>query len=183
MVICQFVKSMQIQIQSIALGAKPAENVSLKVKVFFENASCKLSNFHKIPVQSIFQKFQIKDYKMKAKEMLHHLEAISKEETSCTLITSLGERVEVKYPAETNFEKLNKKFSKKIFHLEYFQKQYSSPIFPGAIFISNISRCNPSCWLPSAHSWHPYSPRYCLRILLPFHRLVAPFLYLLSFLV
>ena len=135
MVICQFVKSMQIQIQSIALGAKPAENVSLKVKVFFENASCKLSNFHKIPVQSIFQKFQITDYKMKAKEMLHHLQAISKEETSCTLITNLGERVEVKYPAETNFEKLNRKFSRKIchryilyifrsnFHLQYFQVQ------------------------------------------------------------
>ena len=139
MVICQFVKSMQIQIQSIALGAKPAENVSLKVKVFFENASCKLSNFHKIPVQSIFQKFQITDYKMKAKEMLHHLEAISKEETSCTLITSLGERVEVKYPAETNFEKLNRKFSRKICHrlyIIYFQEQFSSPIFPGAILLA-----------------------------------------------
>ena len=48
--------------------------------------------------------------------MLHHLQAISKEETSCTLITSLGERVEVKLilPADT----------------------FLSPIFSGAILLA-----------------------------------------------
>ena len=67
---------------------------------------------------------------MAAPAMLDHLQAISKEETSCTLVTSLGERVEVKFI-----------------------------LLLTDIFISNISRCNPSCWLPSAHTWQLFSPR------------------------
>ena len=47
-------------------------------------------------------KFQMTGFKMEAPEMLDHLQAISKEETSCTLVTSLGERVEVKFPAGRN---------------------------------------------------------------------------------
>ena len=47
----------------------------------------------------MFQKFQITDLKMDGKGMVDHLQAISKEatSTSCTLVTSLGERVEVKF--------------------------------------------------------------------------------------
>ena len=47
-------------------------------------------------------KFQMTDFKMETPGMLDHLQAISKEETSCTLVTSLGERVEVKFPAGRN---------------------------------------------------------------------------------
>ena len=52
---------------------------------------------------------------MAAPAILDHLQAISKEETSCTLVTSLGERVEVK------------------FILILLMDNLSSPIFPGAI--------------------------------------------------
>ena len=41
--------------------------------------------------------FEFSDFKMEAPAMLDHLQAIFKEETSCTLVTSLGERVEVKF--------------------------------------------------------------------------------------
>ena len=50
---------------------------------------------------------------MAAPAMLDHLQAISKEETSCTLVTSLGERVEVKFILLLT----------DIFHLQYFQVQ------------------------------------------------------------
>ena len=69
---------------------------------------------------------------MVAPAILDHLQAISKEETSCTLVTSLGERVEVKFILM---------------------------VLTDNLFISNISRCNPSCWLPSAHTWQLFSPR------------------------
>ena len=42
-------------------------------------------------------KFQITGFRMEAAALLDHLQSISKEETSCTLVTSLGERVEVKF--------------------------------------------------------------------------------------
>ena len=50
---------------------------------------------------------------MAAPAMLDHLQAISKEETSCTLVTSLGERVEVKFILLLT----------DIFYLQYFQVQ------------------------------------------------------------
>ena len=59
-------------------------------------------------------KFQMTDFKMETPGMLDHLQAISKEETSCTLVTSLGERVEVKF-----ILLLMDNFS----HLQYFQVQ------------------------------------------------------------
>ena len=45
-------------------------------------------------VLGIFWEFQILDLNMEGKEMLRHLQ-ISKEAASCTLVTSLGKRVEV----------------------------------------------------------------------------------------
>ena len=66
-------------------------------------------------MQEILLKFQIKDFKMEAPAMLDHLQAISKEETSCTLVTSLGERMEVKL-------------------IQLLIENLLSPIFPGAIF-------------------------------------------------
>ena len=61
--------------------------------------------------------FQMTDLKMEAPGVLDHLQALWKEETSCTLVTSLGERMEVKL-------------------IQLLMENLLSPIFPGAILLA-----------------------------------------------
>ena len=84
---------------------------------------------------SIFQKSALK---MERSAMVDHINTISKQATTCTLITNLGEKKEV---GGLNF--------------------FLMPEFA----FSNISRCKPYFWPPSALIWDLCFPRYYLRSL------------------
>ena len=85
---------------------------------------------------SIFQKSALK---MERSAMVGHINTISKQATTCTLITNLGEKKEV---GGLNF--------------------FSSST---RIAFSNDSRCKPYFWPPSALIWRLCFPRYYLRSL------------------